>query len=88
MTTIALPDLASRINAAHRECESAARSAVTHALEAGRTLLEAKQQVAHGQWADWLAANVECSERRLVGLLGLNRQRPGNGPLQWGSRQS
>src|SRR5262249_7386802 len=58
-----LPTLADRINAAHAQCESATRSALEHAAEAGRLLTEAKAQAGHGNWLPWLKANVTCSER-------------------------
>ncbi len=58
-----LPLLASRINEAHQECENSARSAIQYAVEAGRALLDAKEQVEHGAWYSWLDANCECSPR-------------------------
>lgn len=40
-----------------------ARSFITHALEAGRLLAEAKAAVEHGQWLPWLDANFKGSAR-------------------------
>jgi len=51
-----LEHLAATANAAHRK-------AVSNALVAGQALLEAKQLVPHGGWRQWLADNVEFSER-------------------------
>jgi len=38
-------------------------SGLQHALEAGRLLLEAKNQVDHGRWLPWLEANFDGSQR-------------------------
>ena len=48
-TTIALPDLADKINDAHRQCTTAMNAGLCHAMEAGRLLLEAKEQCTHGE---------------------------------------
>ncbi|HEV3022086.1 MAG TPA: DUF3102 domain-containing protein, partial [Pirellulales bacterium] len=58
-----LADLADQINAEHRAAESAARSAIDHAHEAGRLLIEAKAHLEHGQWGTWLATNFHGSDR-------------------------
>jgi hypothetical protein len=65
----ALPALAERINAEHAAAESAARSAVLHARQAGEYLLQAKAQCRHGDWLSWLAANVRFSERTAQGYM-------------------
>ena len=59
-----LTDLAQRINEQNCAAEADARSALQHALEAGRLLKEAKAQCEHGQWLAWLAANTNMSSRR------------------------
>ena len=90
-----LPSLASRINAAHADCEAAARKALSHALEAGRLLCEAKAMIPHGQWLAWLATHCRLSSRtaRLYmrlhehrGLLGSKRQRVANLPIREAAR--
>src|SRR5919199_137181 len=53
-----LPALAGEIEAAHRRCKAGVREALDAALAAGRALIEAKELVPHGQWQDWLNANV------------------------------
>lgn len=53
-----LPVLAEEIQAAHEACRRSIKSAVEHAIEAGRCLTEAKLLVQHGGWEDWLQANV------------------------------
>lgn len=60
---IPLSDLATRINAAHRRCEDAARSAVQYAVEAGELLIQAKDQCKHGEWIPWLEDNCDFSKR-------------------------
>src|SRR5262245_22020705 len=55
--------LASRMHASHAACETALRASVSHALEAGRMLLKAKERCGHGQWLPWLTANIAVSER-------------------------
>lgn len=53
-----LPILADEIQAAHEACRRSTQEAVEHAIKAGRRLIEAKRLVPHGEWADWLRANV------------------------------
>src|SRR4051812_31116131 len=62
-TTTDLAALAGRINEAHDRAESAFRSAVEHAIEAGRLLVEAKGEVPHGGWLAWVRDNCSFSER-------------------------
>ena len=56
-------ELAALANASHRMARQYAAAAVEHALRAGRALAFAKQQVAHGEWAEWLAVHFEGSAR-------------------------
>lgn len=63
LTADALPQLAERINQEHRACEAALNTGLQHALEAGRLLIEAKEQVKHGDWGQWIKDNCECSDR-------------------------
>lgn len=50
-------------NEAAEEVESSARKTVEHAERCGRALLAAKEKVPHGQWASWLGANFDYSDR-------------------------
>ena len=59
-----LPDLAGKINEAHRLFEESAQSAFDHAITAGRFLVQAKAQVAHGEWLDWVGGHCEFTDRR------------------------
>ena len=59
-----LPALAAEIEAAHQAAYGAARTALEHAAECGRLLLEAKAAVGHGGWLPWLEANTSVSARQ------------------------
>ena len=63
--------LASRINAEHREAETAARTAIEHARNVGELLLEAKERLQHGQWLHWLAQNCDVKERQARNYMHL-----------------
>ena len=71
-----LVNLAAGINRCIREAESAARSAVDLAIEAGKQLNAAKEQVPHGQWENWLADNVEAAPRTAQAYMKLARELP------------
>jgi hypothetical protein len=64
MTAPALPDLAQAIETEHKAAHRAARTALEHALECGRLLIQAKDAVPHGQWLPWLEANVSFGPRQ------------------------
>lgn len=55
--TLSLSDLSEVANNAAECVESDMRSAVQNAITAGRALISAKSQCAHGQWLDWLKSN-------------------------------
>jgi hypothetical protein len=67
--------LAERINAEHLACETAVNSALTHAMNAGQMLSEAKEGVPHGSWSAWLTENFEGSERTAQAYMRLHRRR-------------
>lgn len=60
---LALGELARNINDAHAHFNDHLRTGLEHARRAGELLAQAKQQVGHGNWLDWLAANLTCSVR-------------------------
>ena len=64
MTSNRLPVLAGEIADSHERATNAGRAFVEHAIEAGRRLAEAKAMVPHGQWREWLAANVPSLNER------------------------
>ena len=71
-----LPTLAQNIKEKHSAALEAATNAVNLAKEAGGLLIQAKGQVNHGEWADWLKANVAFSERTAQGYMRQARQLP------------
>jgi hypothetical protein len=58
-----LADLAARIRVEHTAVSTALKDSVKHAIAAGELLLEAKSQLAHGQWLPWLRDHCAISER-------------------------
>jgi hypothetical protein len=69
-------DLATRIRAEHDAAQSAMRSAVGHAVEAGKLLMEAKKSVPHGGWEAWVRDSCGFSERTAQGYMRLARLAP------------
>lgn len=55
--------LAQAINDKVHEAELKARGAMECALEAGALLVQAKEQVPHGQWENWLSENCTVAPR-------------------------
>ena len=81
LETDELSKLARQINEEHRDAEVAYRIARAanvkrsgHAIKAGRLLLQAKEQVPHGKWRVWLAANCEVSVRVAQEYMQLGRR--------------
>jgi hypothetical protein len=58
-----LIDIAARIKAEHQAVAASLKQSVYHAIAAGELLLEAKEQVPHGQWLPWLAERCEVTPR-------------------------
>jgi hypothetical protein len=71
-----LTDLAKQINQEHHQCETAARSAVEHAINAGNLLIEAKAQCPHGRWGTWISENFEGSIRTAQAYMRIAREWP------------
>jgi hypothetical protein len=53
----------SSINEEHRLAFLCAREAVAHAKAAGELLLQAKREIKHGEWVQWIEDNCEVSPR-------------------------
>jgi ParB family chromosome partitioning protein len=68
--------LAARIRAEHEAAQSALRSAVSHAVEAGKLLMEAKKSVPYGGWEAWVRDSCGFSERTAQGYMRLARLAP------------
>jgi hypothetical protein len=62
-TSNSLADLAARIKNEHQAVSAALTESVGHAIAAGELLIEAKDQVKHGEWLPWLSDHCTMSER-------------------------
>jgi hypothetical protein len=69
-----LTDLAARVNAEHQAVTAAVKRGVEHAVNAGKLLIEAKDQLAHGQWLPWLKDHCTISERTAQLYMRLARR--------------
>jgi Protein of unknown function (DUF3102) len=58
-----LTDLAARIRAEHEAVGVALKESVSHAIQAGEMLLEAKDKLNHGEWLPWLKDHCSLNER-------------------------
>lgn len=58
-----IDNLAARINAEHRACETAVNAALVHAINAGEMLSEVKASLPHGAFGAWLKENFTGSDR-------------------------
>ncbi|MCZ6653209.1 MAG: DUF3102 domain-containing protein [Planctomycetota bacterium] len=67
-----LSQLAMRINEEHAKAEAAMRDGLSHAVEAGKLLIEAKAQHKHGGWLKWLAANFTSTPRTAQNYMWLS----------------
>ena len=59
-----LATVAAEIEEHHVAAETLAAEAVAHAVEAGKLLIEVKAALPHGQFGQWIAANVSVSARQ------------------------
>jgi hypothetical protein len=60
LSTVALAEMA---NEAAEQVEKTGRITVQKAIDAGRYLIAAKDQLEHGEWASWLEENWKYSQR-------------------------
>ncbi len=74
--TPALADLASQINAEHKACHFAMRESIKHAVRAGELLIEAKVGLPHGEWAGWIDAHCEFSDRTARAYMRIAKELP------------
>src|ERR1041384_6513861 len=71
-TIPSLADLAATIRDQHQCATMAALSAVEHALNCGRALIQAKDQAGHGRWLGWLKEHCpNISERTAQAYMKL-----------------
>ena len=66
LTATNLTTLAEQINEEHRACETAAQSALAHALTVGRLLTEAKDRCPRGTWTKWVVESCPEISKRSV----------------------
>jgi len=69
-----LADLAAVIRQSHREVEAATVHAVVKALETGKALVEAKRQVGHGNFDEFVAVECHFSKRTAQNYMRLARK--------------
>jgi hypothetical protein len=60
---VSLEALAPKITATIEKANHGMRTAVSHAIEAGRLLIQAKEACGHGKWLPWLRENVRVCDR-------------------------
>lgn len=70
-----LPQIADQANREHGAALKAATTALKHAMECGRLLIEAKAGIGHGSWSDWLGTNFDGSTRTAQAWMRLYRNR-------------
>jgi hypothetical protein len=77
---VAGEDLATLIRREHEAASTAARSALEHALEAGRLLARAREGIGHGEWETFVRDRCGIAPRtaRLYLRLDANRERLAN----------
>jgi hypothetical protein len=63
--------LANEIEAAHQLAIGAARTAIQHAVACGKLLIEAKAQVAHGEWLPWVEEHLSFGDRQARKYMAL-----------------
>lgn len=68
--------IASEINSHSEKATTKANEAMHHAIEAGRLLLEVKASLAHGQFGEWLEANVSVSARQAQRYMAAAEGKP------------
>src|ERR1051326_4295337 len=71
-----LPTLASSIHEEHLACIEAARNSVEHARRCGELLIQAKTQVAHGEWGAWVEAHCGFADRTARMYMQIARRWP------------
>ena len=70
-----LPILAEKISRAHTAARRHASKSLEHAIMAGEWLIEAKEQLKHGEWMPWLRDNIDISDRAVRMYMRLARHK-------------
>jgi ParB family chromosome partitioning protein len=71
-----LEALAAEINAEHERCERVLKAGLKHAVKVGLLLLEAKDQIPHGDWGAWVEENVQFSRRTAQAYMRVAERLP------------
>ena len=69
-----ISELATRISYRLQALEGHARKATEYAFEVGQLLIEAKKQVQHGEWANWLETDCNLAPRTARAYMQFARQ--------------
>lgn len=77
-----LRELATEANELHALCERSYETAVESALQAGRALLAAKEQVGHGEWMAWVEQHFAGSHRSANGYMRLAEHEARGGQIR------
>lgn len=75
-TKPSLDELTAQIQEALNESEWFLQKSVVAAVKAGELLIAAKEQVKHGQWQQWLEAELKLNKRTAQGYMKLAKQWP------------
>ncbi len=76
MTTTSLAILSTDINREHRLASEHATSAIQHARRAGGLLVEAKVNIGHGDWSEWVDEHFAGSARTARRYMRLAKRWP------------
>jgi hypothetical protein len=71
-----LAELADQINREHAAVEAGLRASLHHAVLVGQLLIEAKRQIEHGNWGQWVGANCHFSEKTAQNYMRVARSLP------------
>jgi len=63
--------LAEKANREHSQAQGAAQRAVEHAVEAGKLLLKAKEEVGYGNFTNWIENNFDGTQRHATRYMRL-----------------
>ena len=69
-------DIAAEINRHHGLAVARAGEAIQHVIAAGKLLLEVKAALPHGQFGEWMAANIQVSARQAQRYIAVAQGKP------------
>lgn len=72
-TLSVMMNLARKIEAEHKDATKAARDALKHAYRCGQLLIEAKQEIKHGEFLGWVGLHCHVGERQARRYMTLAR---------------